>query len=237
MRGLRGRRGKLLSAATAVLLALAGITVVIIGVNSQQQPPTPSAAALAGQTSSPSTATSSAPSSADPTSPTPTPATSPPPLIIPASTPTNLAIPAIAVSSDLLQLGTNPDGSVGVPPLGKDSRAGWYTGSPTPGQLGPSIILGHIDSKEYGPGIFFKLGALKPADQISITRADATVAVFCVTKVAQYPKNHFPTFVVYGNTPDAALRLITCGGKFDLSAHSYEDNIVVFASLVSVHPA
>lgn len=137
----------------------------------------------------------------------------------------------------MLQLGTKTDGTVEVPPLAKDSQAGWFTGSPTPGQLGPSVVLGHIDSKEYGPGVFFKLGALTPGEQISITRADDTIAVFSIDKVAQYPKNNFPTIEVYGNTNHAVLRLITCGGKFDLSANSYEDNIVVFASLTSTHPA
>lgn len=220
MRGLGGRRGKLLSAATAVVLALAGITVVIIGVNSPQQPPTASAAA-AGSTKS----------SAIPTSKAPAPPT------LPASTPTHIDVPAIGINSNMLQLGSNPDGTLQVPPLEKDSQAGWFTGSRTPGQLGPSIILGHIDSVEYGPGVFYKLAALKPADQVSITRSDGTVAVFSITKVAQYPKKHFPTIKVYGNTDDAALRLITCGGTFDPTARSYEDNIIAFASLISVRPA
>jgi hypothetical protein len=85
--------------------------------------------------------------------------------------------------------------------------------------------------------VFFKLGALKPGDTVSVTRADHSVAVFSVIAVAEYPKNQFPTLTVYGNTNNAALRLITCGGKFDLSSHNYEDNIVAFASLVSSHPA
>ena len=137
----------------------------------------------------------------------------------------------------MLQLGTNPDGTVEVPPLEKNSRTGWFTGSPTPGQLGPSVVLGHVDSKEYGPGIFFELGALKPADTISVNRADGTVAVFSIDKVAQYPKDSFPTIEVYGNTDHAALRLITCGGNFDSSTRNYLDNIIAYASLVSTHPA
>lgn len=231
VRGLPGRRGRLIVAATAIFLLIAGIIVVVIGVNAQQQPPTPSAAAARGSS------TSSAPPASSPQPAQPQSSATPAPLTLPASAPTHIAVPAIGVTSDLLQLGTNPDGTVEVPPLEKDSRAGWFTGSPTPGQLGPSIILGHIDSKEYGPGVFFKLGALQPSDQVSITRADGTTAVFTIDKVAEYPKDHFPTIEVYGNTTDAALRLITCGGKFNFTAHSYEDNIVAFASLTSVQPA
>jgi sortase (surface protein transpeptidase) len=92
-------------------------------------------------------------------------------------------------------------------------------------------MLGHVDSAEYGPGVFFKLGALKPGDTVSVLRADSTTATFRVTRVASFPKDQFPTLEVYGNTDDAELRLITCGGAFDSSARSYENNIVVYAAL------
>ena len=102
---------------------------------------------------------------------------------------------------------------------------------PPPGELGPAVLLGHVDSAEYGPGVFFRLGALRPGDTVSVTRADARVATFRVTRVASFPKDRFPTLAVYGNTADAELRLITCGGAFDSSARSYENNIVVYAVL------
>jgi sortase (surface protein transpeptidase) len=93
-----------------------------------------------------------------------------------------------------------------------------------------------VDSAEYGRGIFFELGALRPGDQITVTRADSTAAVFQVDRVESYPKDSFPTLEVYGNTDHAALRLITCGGAFDRSTRNYLDNIVAYASLVSSHP-
>jgi LPXTG-site transpeptidase (sortase) family protein len=150
---------------------------------------------------------------------------------LPPSPPTQLEVPAIGVSTDLLQLGQNADGTVQVPPLARDSKAGWYRYSPTPGELGPAVLLGHVDSAEYGAGVFFRLGALKPGDTLSVTRADDTVAAFRVTRVASFPKDRFPTLDVYGNTDDAELRLITCGGAFDSSTRSYENNIVVYAAL------
>ncbi|MEO7126970.1 MAG: sortase, partial [Nakamurella sp.] len=107
----------------------------------------------------------------------------------------------------------------------------------TPGSLGPSIILGHIDSRKYGPGIFYHLGNLRPGDTIDVTRKDQTVAVFRVDGVRTYSKDAFPTLEVYGNIDHAGLRLITCGGTFDPSKHSYESNIVAYATLVSSHPA
>jgi Sortase domain len=156
------------------------------------------------------------------------------------SLPVSVAIPAIGVDSRLLYVGLNPDGTIAVPPLNHPpltDEAAWYKYSPTPGQLGPSIIEGHVDSLSGGPSVFFRLGALKPGDLVSITLADRRVAVFKITGVRLYLKSRFPTSTVYGSTGYAALRLITCGGSFDERSHHYSSNIVAFASLVSSHPA
>lgn len=236
-----GRRGRAFLLALTVLLVLAGAIVLVVAVRGRRHAPQPSAAAGIPYSSpaagSPSAAspTGSNPTAKASSSAHPKPATTGP--LLSRSAPTHVDIPAIGVASDLLQLGLNPDHSVQVPPLDKDSRAGWYRYSPAPGQLGPSVILGHVDSAEYGPGVFFKLGALRPGNMLSITRSDHTVAVFRVDRVVSYPKDHFPTLEVYGNTDHAALRLITCGGKFDLSSHNYLSNIVAYASLISSRPA
>jgi sortase (surface protein transpeptidase) len=141
-------------------------------------------------------------------------------------------VPAIGVNSSLIDLGLNSDGTIEVPSLDDpDSKPGWYTGSPSPGALGPAIILGHIDSRQFGPGVFYSLQDLQPGDGIDVTRADGTVAQFTVDNVQTVPKSNFPTLEVYGNLDHAGLRLITCGGEFDPDARSYESNVIVFASL------
>ncbi len=150
------------------------------------------------------------------------------------STPIRVQIPAIGVDSALMQLGLQPDGSLQVPPAG--FPAGWYTGAPTPGERGPAILAGHVD---WGgqPGVFYHLRDVRPDAEVTVTRQDGTKAVFRVTQVKEYPKDTFPTDVVYGNIDHAGLRLITCGGPFDRQAHSYEDDIVVFADLIAARPA
>jgi hypothetical protein len=148
------------------------------------------------------------------------------------SAPVSLDAPAIGVHSSLLHLGLNPDGTVEVPPL-DSPQAGWYENSPTPGELGPAVILGHVDSARTGPGVFYDLRTMLPGDGITVGRADGTTVAFRVDRVVTYPKNSFPTAAVYGDIDHAGLRLITCGGRFDRSARSYEDNIVVYASAVS----
>jgi hypothetical protein len=156
------------------------------------------------------------------------------------SLPVSISIPAIGVTSKLMQVGLNPDGTIQVPPLNDlpfTNEAAWYKYSPTPGQVGPSIIEGHVDSASYGPSVFFRLGALKPGDLVDVTLADRRVAVFKVTAVRSYPKSQFPTAAVYGFTDYASLRLITCGGSFDSQSGHYTANVVAFASLVSSHLA
>lgn len=142
--------------------------------------------------------------------------------------PASLEIPAIDVTTRLIRLGLTSAGALQVP--ASTSVAGWYTGSSRPGAIGPAVIAGHIDSYT-GPGVFFRLDDLRPGDRVYVRRTDGTLVVFRVTSVRMYPKSGFPTQAVYGPTPDAELRLITCGGVFDPARGSYLSNVVVSAVL------
>jgi len=153
------------------------------------------------------------------------------------SMPVSVDIPAIGVTSKLLHLGLNPDGSIQVPSLVTSAgEAAWYKYSATPGQIGTSVIEGHVDSYQ-GPAVFYRLGALRPGDTIDVTLADGVTAIFRVTGVRQYLKSNFPAKAIYGVTNYAALRLITCGGVFDYATGHYLSSTVVFASLTSSQPA
>jgi hypothetical protein len=155
--------------------------------------------------------------------------------VLRGSAPVALSIPAIGVRSPLLHLGLTSRGALEVPPPGRHyNEAGWYRYSPTPGSIGPAVIVGHVDSASGGPSVFFRLGGLHAGDSVRITRADGSVAVFAVDEVRRYHKAQFPTKLVYGNTNRAALRLISCGGPFNRATGHYVDNIVVMASLVRI---
>jgi LPXTG-site transpeptidase (sortase) family protein len=145
------------------------------------------------------------------------------------ASPVSLTIPVIGVKTNLITLGLAKDGTMQVP--SSSQVAGWYTGSPRPGSVGSAIIVGHIDSKQ-GAGVFWRLPELRPGNQVYVRRADGTLVKFQVTSVQTYPKDHFPTQAVYGATPDAELRLITCGGAFDAATNHYLSNIVVYATQV-----
>lgn len=159
-------------------------------------------------------------------------ATSPPeaaagPVLGP-SVPIRVDIPRVGIHAPLVRLGLDHDGTVAVPPLAKAHLAGWYDKGPSPGERGPAVLLGHVDSKK-GPAVFFSLGRVRPGDRVDVTRKDGTVAAFTVDSVERVPKAHFPTRRVYGDLRYAGLRLITCGGAFD--GHHYTANTIVYAHL------
>ncbi|SCL64553.1 Sortase family protein [Micromonospora eburnea] len=150
---------------------------------------------------------------------------------LPRSTPTTISIPKIGVQAEIMSLGTNPDGTVQVPPLDQAMKAGWYSPGASPGEPGNAVIVGHVDSAKIGPAVFFNLGALQRGDTISIAREDGSTATFTVNEVKSYPKTAFPTDLVYGPSDQPGLRVVTCGGTFDQSAGSYVDNVIAFASM------
>jgi hypothetical protein len=147
--------------------------------------------------------------------------------VLDAAAPVRLEIQSIGVSTDLDALGLNPDGTMQVPTNWQ--RAGWYAEGPRPGENGPAVIAGHVDS-ETGPAVFFRLHDLQAGDEVVVTRADHSVVTFVIDRLEQFPKASFATAAVFGATPGPTLRLITCTGAFDQTARSYLDNLVAFAS-------
>jgi LPXTG-site transpeptidase (sortase) family protein len=147
------------------------------------------------------------------------------------SVPVRLRIPAADVDTPVIELGLEPDGEVQVPPVTADDRAGWYRHSPTPGQTGPSVILGHVTVGPHGDGVFRHLARLERGDRIDVTLKSGGTAVFTVDEVRTVAKADFPADDVYGDVGRPELRLITCGGP--RTGDEYRDNVIVFAALTS----
>lgn len=141
--------------------------------------------------------------------------------------PVRVRVPAARVDTPLEQLGRAADGTIKVP--GRPAVAGWYAEGPRPGQPGPAVIVGHVDS-ESGPAVFFHLAEVRPGDAVYVDRADGSAVSFRVTGKSQVPKSRFPTDLVYSPTLEPTLRLITCGGIIDPATGHYRDNVVVFAT-------
>jgi hypothetical protein len=140
--------------------------------------------------------------------------------------PVRLRIRALRINSALERLGVRADGTIAVPE--RPDVAGWYADGPRPGQAGPAVILGHVDSRT-GPGVFVRLSTVRRGTLVTVDRADGSTATFRVREVAQVAKTQFPTDLVYAPSLDPSLRLVTCGGSFDRARGSYRDNVIVYA--------
>lgn len=145
------------------------------------------------------------------------------------SVPVRLRIPALHVDTRLQRLGVQADGTIAVP--GSPDIAGWYERGPRPGQPGPAVILGHVDSQS-GPGVFVNLRNVRLGTTVVVDRADGSTVTFRVTAVSRVAKTQFPTDLVYAPTLDPTLRLVTCGGSFDRARGSYRDNVIAYADRV-----
>ena len=144
--------------------------------------------------------------------------------------PVRVRVPAIGLTTPPLErLGLAADRSIALP--SRPERPGWFSGGPRPGEPGPAVIIGHVDSDSQ-PAVFFRLGETTPGRLVYVDRADGTTATFRVSRVQQIAKAAFPTDEVY--VPDLApsLRLITCGGTFDSGTGHYRDNVIVYATQV-----
>ncbi len=148
-----------------------------------------------------------------------------------APNPSVIRIPRLGVQAPIIALRLRDDNKIEVPP--RADLAGWWLGGPEPGETGPAVILGHVDSEE-GPGVFFHLRYLSNGDEIHVDRVDGSTVSYVVERLEKHGKDAFPTDAVYGPTEEPTLRLVTCGGDYDFDVRTYPDNVVVFASQVTL---
>ncbi|MFJ6028484.1 sortase domain-bontaining protein [Pseudarthrobacter sp. NPDC092424] len=230
-----GRCGGFRASAAAGLLLLLALTGCGAPGNGTYDAGAPPAASAAPSSTTPeATPTRTATAPAPPKTKAPGAAKAPAAVVrpvLPRSKPKALEIPSVGLRTELIHLGLRPNRSLEVPEdTGNGAPASWYDGSPTPGERGPSVILGHVNALGGNKGVFADLRSLNPGADIKVTRADGSTAVFTVERGALYGKDSFPTLEVYGNTAGAELRLITCDG-YDPATGLFDDNYVIYAKL------
>lgn len=175
---------------------------------------------------------------------------------VPRAAPSTIDIDKINAHSSLIPKGLLPNGALDVPDVDHPQQAAWYCDAPQlanptiscksgvlPGQVGPAIIVGHVDGSPTSPkgphqqGVFFRLHELDIGDTIMITLVDGTVLTYGVYKVLKAAKTQFPQSVTIGSdTGVSELRLVTCGGPFVGGQLGYADNVIVFAARIPNQP-
>jgi len=143
-----------------------------------------------------------------------------------APPPRRLIVERIGVDRELIGLDVLADGTLEVPEDPDD--VGWHRTGTAPGDPGPAVLVGHVDSYE-GAAVFFRLRELVPGDRVAVARVDGSVVDFEVYGLETVAKDAFPSDRVYGQTSGSELRLVTCGGSFDEASRSYTENVVVYA--------
>ena len=146
------------------------------------------------------------------------------------SVPVRIDIPSIGVHARTLSMGADAEGGIAVPSLSQAELTSWYNLGPAPGEVGPSVIVGHVDTKS-GPAVFYRLGELRKGAAINVSRTDGSVVSFAVDSVAEFPKAQFPADKIFSDLDYPGLRLITCGGAFDSNTGHYLDNTIVFGHM------
>jgi hypothetical protein len=213
-------------AAAVAVLAVLGVYFAVMATQSKR----PSAANSPGPTAPVSLAVGAPTASL----PAPIPGITPSDAAATTSTtitsPVRLTVASIGVDTSLQPLALQSDGTLQSP--SSWNVAGWYAGGIKPGEIGPAVIAGHIDSTN-GPAVFYRLDKLSVGAQALVTEQGGAVLTFVVDDVQSFPKDKFPDTAVYGPTPYPELRLITCTGDFDYKTHNYLSNLVVSAHLVS----
>ncbi len=148
---------------------------------------------------------------------------------LPKGAPCRITIRSIGVDAPVIELGLRSDGTLEIPTV--YSEAGWWKGGAKPGQIGSSVIVGHIDNRR-GPAVFYRLPKLKAGDIVTVSRVDKRPVRYVIEDLGVWAKSNFPSEIVYGPSPISELRLITCGGVFNRSTGHYTDNIIAFGRMI-----
>lgn len=151
--------------------------------------------------------------------------------------PISVDIPAIGVhAKGLVPLGLNPDKSIQTPDVDHPEVMGWFTHGgvacrPGPDKV-PAALLGHVNDV-HQPGVLVNLSKIKPGDIVTIGLSDGSSCKYRITELAAIKKRAFDTPKVWGSTPDAQLRIISCGGPFVGAPDYYRDNLIGMGKLVN----
>jgi LPXTG-site transpeptidase (sortase) family protein len=156
----------------------------------------------------------------------PLPPAAPLPAVEERPSPTSLAVERLGVEdAPVVPVGVRDDGEMDIPAV---DQVGWYRFGARPGDEGTSVLAAHV-AYDGVDGVFRRLADLSEGDAVRVRFADGTERAFAVTAVARYPKTDLPADV-WRRAGAPELVLVTCGGEFDASSRSYEDNVVVYAA-------
>ena len=210
----------------ALAASAAGCTLAIVsGVQlAQAQPPRelPTSFASAAPSSS------VAPAPAQPSLPAPPVLAQAPVPVSPP--PVQIGIPELGIDAAVTP---SADTHTGIEVPDDVSTVGWWVAGGAPQDLtGTTVLVGHVDAYDQGPGALYHLDAARPGTEVALTTADGLVTRYSVTDLQVVRKSAGLPASLFAQDVGPRLVLITCGGPFDERTRDYQDNIVVTAARV-----
>lgn len=149
--------------------------------------------------------------------------------------PVRIKIPKIAVDAVIEKVGLDATGAMDVPKL--TINTAWYKFGPKPGEVGSSVISGHLNWWNGAIGVFEQLNKLNSGDIITVQDGHGKIITFMVRESRSYGADADATDVFYSNDGKAHLNLITCSGTWVNSSQQYSNRLVVFADRIFPSPA
>ncbi|MFI6482170.1 class F sortase [Nonomuraea sp. NPDC050663] len=150
--------------------------------------------------------------------------------------PVRVMVPRLKIDAPVTGIGSGEKGRLEAPPLGETNLVGWDRQSPVPGNPGAAVLVGHLDTKT-GPAVFARLREVKPGDTLAVVRSDDQVVVYRATATQEVGKADFPVRKVFTSSGAPAIRLVTCGGRYDHDRGSYDDNLIVYGEHAGTYRA
>lgn len=140
--------------------------------------------------------------------------------------PIRVAIADLGIDAEVDPVDTGAGGVLDPP---EDvSRAGWWLPGARPVGPGSTVIIGHVDSRTQGQGVFYPLRTVELGSRVEVETAGGVIE-YVVTERAEYEKTQLSD-ELFSISGERRLVLITCGGEFDSATGNYEHNVVVVAT-------
>lgn len=145
--------------------------------------------------------------------------------VVRSEVPVSIELPALHIVANVVPKGIDPaSGQMAIPAT--PDEVGWYRFGARPGDPGSAVLAGHVDMAGYGPGAFFELDRLLPGSEVIVHMSDGTSRRLEVVETTRVPKAQLDLDAVFDNTGPARVTLITCGGAFNRTDRTYNDNVV-----------
>ena len=143
-----------------------------------------------------------------------------------------LEIAGLDVAARIEEVGQDESGNMREPSA--SDVVAIYNGNPSPGESGNSVLAGHVDTRsDFQGGIFGRLDEIAVGDGVDYYVDENTQYTYRVISREVYPYDDAPNSQIFSDDGEERLTLITCSGRWEDEAQTYDQRLVVVAERVN----